>query len=113
MRAMVVPSGPCSANSAVAASLRRRRVPSVSQAMRLFYVEPTATLRLDNRPRYHKTTTATLEMEFLNMANSIPGVGKAPGGTLRLADDLVLSRIGFGAMQLAVPGVFGPPRDPD
>ena len=41
------------------------------------------------------------------MANSVPG------GTLRLADDLVLSRIGFGAMQLSGPGVFGPPRDRD
>jgi pyridoxine 4-dehydrogenase len=36
-----------------------------------------------------------------------------PGGTLRLADDLSLSRMGFGAMQLAGPGVFGPPRDRD
>jgi aryl-alcohol dehydrogenase-like predicted oxidoreductase len=46
-------------------------------------------------------------MEFLNMANSVPG------GILRLADDLVVSRMGFGAMQLAGPGVFGPPRDRD
>jgi aryl-alcohol dehydrogenase-like predicted oxidoreductase len=46
-------------------------------------------------------------MELLNMANSVPG------GTLRLADDLVLSRMGFGAMQLSGPGVFGPPRDRD
>lgn len=37
----------------------------------------------------------------------------APGGTLALAGDLVLSRMGFGAMQLAGPGVFGPPRDRD
>jgi aryl-alcohol dehydrogenase-like predicted oxidoreductase len=37
----------------------------------------------------------------------------APGGVLKLADDLVLSRMGFGAMQLAGPGVFGPPRDRD
>ena len=36
-----------------------------------------------------------------------------PGGTLTLADDLSLSRMGYGAMQLAGPGVFGPPRDPD
>ncbi|MBF9067110.1 oxidoreductase [Streptacidiphilus fuscans] len=34
-----------------------------------------------------------------------------PGGTLTLADDLVLSRMGYGAMQLAGPGVFGPPKD--
>jgi pyridoxine 4-dehydrogenase len=41
------------------------------------------------------------------MADSVPG------GILRLADDLVISRMGFGAMQLAGPGVFGPPRDRD
>jgi pyridoxine 4-dehydrogenase len=38
---------------------------------------------------------------------------RAPAGTLALADDLVLSRMGYGAMQLAGPGVFGPPRDRD
>ncbi len=37
-----------------------------------------------------------------------------PGGTVTLAGDLSLSRMGFGAMQLAGrPGVFGPPNDPD
>jgi pyridoxine 4-dehydrogenase len=36
-----------------------------------------------------------------------------PGGTLTLADDLSLSRMGYGAMQLAGPGVFGPPKDRD
>ncbi|MFB9830688.1 oxidoreductase [Actinoallomurus acaciae] len=35
------------------------------------------------------------------------------GGTLTLADDLTISRMGYGAMQLAGPGVFGPPRDRD
>jgi aryl-alcohol dehydrogenase-like predicted oxidoreductase len=35
-----------------------------------------------------------------------------PGGTLTLADDLALSRMGYGAMRLAGPGVWGPPRDP-
>jgi pyridoxine 4-dehydrogenase len=34
----------------------------------------------------------------------------APGGTFT-AGDLTLSRMGFGAMQLAGPGVFGPPAD--
>src|SRR3981189_2140469 len=67
-----------------------------------------------------RNTTATLEMGFVNMADSVPGAGAvsggartAHGGTLRLADDLVISRMGFGAMQLAGPGVFGPPRDRD
>jgi pyridoxine 4-dehydrogenase len=36
-----------------------------------------------------------------------------PGGTLKLADDLTISRMGYGAMQLAGPGVFGPPKDHD
>lgn len=36
-----------------------------------------------------------------------------PGGTFTLADDLTLSRIGYGAMQLAGPHVFGPPADHD
>jgi aryl-alcohol dehydrogenase-like predicted oxidoreductase len=31
--------------------------------------------------------------------------------TLTLADDLTLTRMGYGAMQLAGPNVFGPPRD--
>src|SRR4051812_25232742 len=34
-------------------------------------------------------------------------------GTLRLADDLTISRMGYGAMQLAGPNVFGPPKDRD
>ncbi len=32
---------------------------------------------------------------------------------LTLADDLALTRMGYGAMQLAGPGVFGPPKDRD
>jgi len=35
------------------------------------------------------------------------------GGHLTLADDLTLSRMGYGAMQLAGPDVFGPPKDHD
>src|SRR5437868_9418912 len=34
-----------------------------------------------------------------------------PGGTFKLADDVVVTRIGYGAMQLAGPHVFGPPKD--
>jgi aryl-alcohol dehydrogenase-like predicted oxidoreductase len=34
-----------------------------------------------------------------------------PGGTFRLADDLSVTRVGYGAMQLAGPHVFGPPED--
>ena len=35
-----------------------------------------------------------------------------PGGTYRIGD-LELHRVGYGAMQLAGPGVFGPPKDRD
>ena len=34
-----------------------------------------------------------------------------PGGTFTMADDLTVTRMGYGAMQLAGPGVFGPPKD--
>src|SRR5256885_10297445 len=36
-----------------------------------------------------------------------------PGGTCKLADDLVVTRMGYGAMQLAGPHVCGPPADHD
>jgi pyridoxine 4-dehydrogenase len=36
-----------------------------------------------------------------------------PGGSFKLADDLTLTRMGYGAMQLAGPHVFGPPADRD
>jgi pyridoxine 4-dehydrogenase len=35
------------------------------------------------------------------------------GGTFKLADDLILTRMGYGTMQLAGPHVFGPPKDHD
>jgi pyridoxine 4-dehydrogenase len=34
-----------------------------------------------------------------------------PGGTFTFANDLSVTRMGYGAMQLAGPGVFGPPKD--
>jgi aryl-alcohol dehydrogenase-like predicted oxidoreductase len=36
-----------------------------------------------------------------------------PGGTFVMAEDLTVTRVGYGAMQLAGPGVFGPPKDRD
>ncbi|GAA2845074.1 oxidoreductase [Streptosporangium fragile] len=35
----------------------------------------------------------------------------APGGLLRLVDGPAVSRLGYGAMQLPGPGVWGPPQD--
>ena len=36
-----------------------------------------------------------------------------PGGTFQLAERLTVTRVGYGAMQLAGPHVFGPPKDHD
>lgn len=36
-----------------------------------------------------------------------------PSGTFDLADNLTVNRMGYGAMQLAGPGVMGPPKDRD
>ncbi len=36
-----------------------------------------------------------------------------PGGTFTMAEGLTVTRMGYGAMQLAGPGVFGPPKDHD
>ncbi len=36
-----------------------------------------------------------------------------PGGSFRLAPDITVERVGYGAMQLAGKGVFGPPADRD
>ncbi|HEX9481441.1 MAG TPA: oxidoreductase [Solirubrobacteraceae bacterium] len=36
-----------------------------------------------------------------------------PGGTFTMADGLTVTRLGYGAMQLAGPHVFGPPADRD
>jgi pyridoxine 4-dehydrogenase len=36
-----------------------------------------------------------------------------PGGAFRFAEDMTVTRMGYGAMQLAGPHVFGPPRDRD
>ena len=38
---------------------------------------------------------------------------KLPGGTFSMAEDLTVTRMGYGAMQLAGPHVFGPPADRD
>ncbi len=42
-----------------------------------------------------------------------PASTKLPGGAFKLAGDLTLTRMGYGAMQLAGPRVFGPPADHD
>ncbi len=38
-------------------------------------------------------------------------INTVPGGTFTMAEGLTVTRMGYGAMQLAGPGVFGPPND--
>jgi pyridoxine 4-dehydrogenase len=45
-----------------------------------------------------------------SISTSAP-ISTLPGGRFALADDLTLTRMGYGAMQLAGPHVFGPPAD--
>lgn len=40
-------------------------------------------------------------------------VSNTPGGTFTMAGGPTVARMGYGAMQLAGPGVFGPPKDRD
>jgi aryl-alcohol dehydrogenase-like predicted oxidoreductase len=40
-------------------------------------------------------------------------IANTRAGTVRLADDLVLTRMGYGAIQLAGPMAWGPPKDRD
>ena len=49
---------------------------------------------------------------MMNQSNSDPA--DQPGGSFTFpATSLTVNRMGYGAMQLAGPGVFGPPRDPE
>jgi len=42
---------------------------------------------------------------------NLMAVNTLPGGTFTMAEDLTVTRMGYGAMQLAGPHVFGPPSD--
>jgi pyridoxine 4-dehydrogenase len=49
-------------------------------------------------------------------AGTTPATGGAPvaaGGTFTLGGDLTVHRLGFGAMQITGPGIWGPPADRD
>ncbi|GLC25467.1 aldo/keto reductase [Roseisolibacter agri] len=43
----------------------------------------------------------------------MPHVSAAESGTFAIGGDLPVHRLGYGAMQITGPGVFGPPRDRD
>ena len=40
-----------------------------------------------------------------------PGAAAPPAGTLKIGGDLLVNRMGFGAMRLTGPGIWGEPRD--
>lgn len=47
------------------------------------------------------------------MTDTTPTAAPLAGGTFTLAEGLTVTRVGYGAMQLAGPEVFGPPKDHD
>ena len=51
-----------------------------------------------------------MESHPANEQNTLPA---AAAGTFSMAEDLTVTRMGYGAMQLAGPHVFGPPADRD
>src|SRR6201996_4757683 len=70
-------------------------------------------------PTVDRTPPACLGPLTTRNSGALP-VPDAPGNsrdmtnsTITLADDLTITRMGYGAMQLAGPGVFGPPKDRD
>jgi pyridoxine 4-dehydrogenase len=56
------------------------------------------------------TSSSTSAGQPRTAANAQP---IADSGTLRIGDDLQVYRLGFGAMRLTGPGIWGEPRDPD
>src|ERR1700723_3806633 len=61
---------------------------------------------MEPRRERHEATTTTRRGIFM-VARTLPG------GTFAMAEDLTVTRLGYGAMQLAGPGVLGPPKDRD
>jgi pyridoxine 4-dehydrogenase len=54
---------------------------------------------------HHRAVVTHTREELLMTANALAG------GTFTMGADLTVTRVGYGAMQLAGPGVFGPPAD--
>ncbi len=70
------------------------------------------------RRRYPGTACPWIRRALVNRAGADHPVTHdhattLPGGTFALAGDLTVTRMGYGAMQLAGPRVFGPPADRD
>lgn len=45
------------------------------------------------------------------MSSNVESVTAAAAGTVRLGDELTVNRLGYGAMRITGPGVWGPPKD--
>jgi pyridoxine 4-dehydrogenase len=55
--------------------------------------------------------TASRHVGSVTQGDAGTTTAPTPGGSLTLADGLTINRLGYGAMQLAGPNVFGPPLD--
>ena len=64
------------------------------------------------RPELGRLAFAALQVDLGLMDEGITMTAfPVSGGMFTLAEGLSVTRMGFGAMQLAGPGVFGPPKD--
>src|SRR4029450_10238394 len=68
---------------------------------------------VDRVPTHSLCPVTTRNSGVLPVPPTPTNSGGMTNKTITLADDLTITRMGYGAMQLAGPGVFGPPKDRD
>src|SRR5258708_3091684 len=84
------------------------RLPVVSCQWAFADLAPDWELPLDAKPFRHAVN------DFSNQVRHSNTAGSKLGGRFNLpGTSAVVNRMGYGAMQLTGPGVFGPPRDPE
>jgi pyridoxine 4-dehydrogenase len=70
-----------------------------------------SSLRADRRRRHPAVESVRSEMEGRRLTDQDTGPGVAAAGTFPLGGDLVVNRLGFGAMRLTGRGILGEPED--
>src|SRR5215211_3192769 len=66
-----------------------------------------------DRPRHWAVESIRSETEGRRMSDQDTGPGAAAAGTFPLGGDLVVNRLGFGAMRLTRRGILGEPEHPE
>src|SRR5215218_10256766 len=66
-----------------------------------------------DRPRHWAVESIRSEMEGRRMTDQDTGPGAGAAGTIPLGGDLLVNRLGFGAMRLTGRGILGEPEHPE